>query len=37
MSNEIPLLRELAGLPELEAFPSDQHREAALRANRGAP
>jgi hypothetical protein len=32
MSNEIPLLRELAGLPELEAFPSDQHREAALRA-----
>jgi hypothetical protein len=32
MSHEIPLLRELAGLPELEAFPSDQHREAALRA-----
>jgi len=32
MAKEIPLLRELAGLPELEAFPSDQHREAALRA-----
>ena len=32
MSNEVPLLRELAGLPELEAFPTDQDREAALRA-----
>ena len=29
---DIPLERELAGLPELEAFPSAEQREAALRS-----
>jgi len=32
MSHDIPLQRELAGLPELDAFPTDEQREAALRA-----
>ena len=32
MSHDTPLQIELAGLPELEAFPTDQQREAALRA-----
>src|ERR1044072_245030 len=29
---DIPLERELAGLPELEAFPTARQREAALRS-----
>jgi hypothetical protein len=32
MPDQIPLERELAGLPELEAFPSRQHREDAMHA-----
>lgn len=32
MPHKIPLQRELAGLPELDAFPTSQRREAALRA-----
>ena len=32
MADKIPLQRELAGLPELEAFPTSQHRDDAIRA-----
>jgi hypothetical protein len=32
VSGRIPLQRELEGLPELRAFPTDQQREAVLRA-----
>jgi hypothetical protein len=32
VADQVPLERELAGLPELEAFPTREQRDAALRA-----